>query len=828
MNSTSVYVLNFRNYYDRIVHPYLLDLPQGGFIDVYYEAAVASFNNINFNPNDGIDTELILNLDEGVSGNYLITLNPEDNYNVSSRWYIIESQRTRGGQYRLILHRDVITDYWNIIRSSKALIEKCTLNAESPFVFNDEAMTVNQIKTSETLLKDSSKCAWLVGYYDRNKISEISGTVPANNIIPGAIQLSEDIENWEYWDYCTNNPDFNGIGFIGTPSLQQIGIRTLGLLGDNTESAATYFRIADNAWTSYTLEDWDRNTKPTLKSYAGLEGQTCERLEAKATPIISQLNSYAEDYAPITSSSQFDSFMRFQGATIRDAQGRYYAVHISPHGEYKQYNSVSAGSLYNSLSTIVNSMKMNESDKNVSGFKGSINSQSFFVYVEAKKYVIDLERLVTKETTYQFKSGAIKTLDAPWNIFAMPYAVDDTNLTITDYVNNVQLTTINNNIYLNAAMAMQKAHPGIIYDIQLLPYCPIPGLVSDRSINLVDASSFTPIKSGEETLGYILHVPSSSFSINLLDYTVPGGKSAIEKKVNNQCDKWRLAAPNYSSYFDFSVEKNNGVAYFNVDCNYKPYTPYIHINPAFNGLYGYDDNSPRGLVLGGDFSLSQVIDQWQQYQIQNKNFQEIFDRQIQNMEVRNDISRVQEKWGIATGTVMGGTSGAAAGMMIGGGWGAAIGGVVGTGASLGGGIADYRLSEKLRNETLDYTKDNFGYQLGNIQALPQTISKVSAFNANNKIFPVLEYYTCTDEEKVAFLNKVAYNGMTTMVIGTIVNYVESQAWTYDIGNRVYESQGYLKCVPIRFGDGRFAEDYHVATVIAEELNKGIYIKRSYN
>ena len=55
--------------------------------------------------------------------------------------------------------------------------------------------------------------------------------------------------------------------------------------------------------------------------------------------------------------------------------------------------------------------------------------------------------------------------------------------------------------------------------------------------------------------------------------------------------------------------------------------------------------------------------------------------------------------------------------------------------------------------------------------MPQTISKVSAFNGNNKIFPVLEYYTCTPEEKIAFAKKLAFNGMTTMVIDTLRNYL---------------------------------------------------------
>lgn len=82
---------------------------------------------------------------------------------------------------------------------------------------------------------------------------------------------------------------------------------------------------------------------------------------------------------------------------------------------------------------------------------------------------------------------------------------------------------------------------------------------------------------------------------------------ALSMKVSNECDKYRLCSPNWSNFFDFSLAKNGGtVMSFNVDCSYKPFSPYIHINPDFKGLYGRDFNDARGLICGGEFSLPQV------------------------------------------------------------------------------------------------------------------------------------------------------------------------------------------------------------------------------
>lgn len=50
-------------------------------------------------------------------------------------------------------------------------------------------------------------------------------------------------------------------------------------------------------------------------------------------------------------------------------------------------------------------------------------------------------------------------------------------------------------------------------------------------------------------------------------------------------------SPNFNGQFEFSLAKNKqDITSFNVDYTYKPYAPYIHVNPIFNpdGLYGKD------------------------------------------------------------------------------------------------------------------------------------------------------------------------------------------------------------------------------------------------
>ena len=75
-------------------------------------------------------------------GDYLIAHDPQTN-EIDSRWFIIDVNRTRDGQWILTLHRDLVVDYYNQILESPMYIEKATLTATNPLIYNKEGITVN-------------------------------------------------------------------------------------------------------------------------------------------------------------------------------------------------------------------------------------------------------------------------------------------------------------------------------------------------------------------------------------------------------------------------------------------------------------------------------------------------------------------------------------------------------------------------------------------------------------------------------------------------------------------------------------------------------------
>ena len=139
--------LAYNNYYDRLIKT---ETSYSNFL-------LLEMDNIQFNENDGVSTEVILEdftdkLD-GKEPNYLVVYNGTV---LSSRWFILDKIRTRSGQWKVSLRRDLLADYKDAVLSSTAFIEKGTLSAEDPFIFNDENFTFNQIKTAEYLLKDKT------------------------------------------------------------------------------------------------------------------------------------------------------------------------------------------------------------------------------------------------------------------------------------------------------------------------------------------------------------------------------------------------------------------------------------------------------------------------------------------------------------------------------------------------------------------------------------------------------------------------------------------------------------------------------------------------
>lgn len=667
-------------------------------------------------------------------------------------------------------------------------IDKAILQPGDKLTLNTEPGNYNQIKTSETLLKDNIGCAWIVGYYAKyNGTTEvdIQGTIE-DNVVSDYSSTTQTLDQWLTSEYGITSSDtfYKNISY---------DVRFSYNVGSISGVRTKYYKILN-------FSDVNDLVQSSIDDTSSVYATSSRYLLAKDTPVsitstfVSDTNTFITNYVKTLQTNLRNSFI------FKDKDNKVYSVrqvYINT-GFSNQYYATSGLS----INTDINSMIID-----AGGDVTSDIHNNCYVKLWGDSYKLEINEITSQfKEDYHITTSRYNTIDAPYNLFAIPYGIKSV------YEGTVQkIQTYDNELALNIAIGIVKDKTqSTIYDIQLLPYCPIQNISCEDGVLTIpsDSQLYSWVINHDDNTkitGIIFNVTYSKGTFNISN-TI----SVTNPKMSNQMDMYRLCSPSYNGQFEFTPAKNGGIEYFNVDYTYKPYNPYIHINPNFKNLYGGDYNDARGLVCGGDFSLPIVNDTWAQYQLQNKNYEATFQREITHQEKVNTYTNISN---IASSVTSALGTGINAGLVTG-------NPLVGIGAGIASGIGgaiDTAMSIGMQQENLNYAKDMHEFQLGNIKAMPNSIAKTTAFTNNNKIFPVLEYYTCTDREKEVFANSIRYQGMTVNAIGTIEDYINN-SWSYgDITDK-----GYIRGSFILLDD--ISDDYHTATEINNEMQKGVYTK----
>lgn len=763
--------------------------------------------------------------------------------NPDSRWFILECIKQRTGQYLLNLKRDVLADNLTSILESPMFIEKGTLDNSDLMIYNDEGMTLNKIKTEESLIKGNTygklnsssvydrQSAWIVGYVTKQElrklddkgevgtdildsitVSPYKGTdnYPSISEIATQTGISENrltsILNSKEFEIITK--DFNiNFGVARNGMFTRKGQITYNGLGDSISNA----QYNDS-------EFWTNELFTTSKAADYIAGQITNIFR------LANYNGYYEDIRLIFENNEGKSVLtKEEYQALQNIEGIYYND-----TNYNLSFSQLTDTANKDITTIL-------SDTNNAKLKSALSNtrdvtwinDNGEVWFNINKFATVTVRMVTAVSTgftIPFLSATKRPdcANSPCDIFVIPFnnvwfKGPETGSSTVEQ--NVYYTNLSINDVLKIASEIALKLGSQLYDIQLVPFVDLPvttGFSGSLSFNnIIDVkgnidTKASYITSASYPLSFIYWLSSPSFTINSNEYIPESVKTITEPKIQSQTQMCRIVSPTGQGMFDFNPAKNGGFKSYRINCTLKPYSPYIQILPIFNNMYGQDFNDYRGLICSGDFSLSRVQNAWIEYQLQNKNYQNIFNREMENLDFNQRQEAKYQPLSVATGAISGGISGAVAGGVAGGPWGALAGGVVGTGSSLAGGIVDLQLAGQKRAETKDYARDRFSYQLGNIKAIPNSITKVGTFVINSKIFPFIEVYDCTEVEKQALRDKIKYDGMTVNRIGHLGQFMGGD-----------DNQQFVKGQMIRLND--LSEDSHIANEIYDELLKGVYI-----
>lgn len=773
MAKSTLYFIEYNNYINRRVE---IESSLAAYIsNPSYVAA-----DVNFNIADGIMTTQTVNSPDDAIYNYMVEAQGGE---LKSRWFVIEKLKTRLGQYRVTLKRDVLADYDTNIRSAIMYFRRGRVSRDNPLLFNPEGFNFNQIKVKEQTIEDHTHTPWMAIYLASNFFGDTATdksitVTPQKAYSVSYATLEELLAAYPGSGTTVGdavNTDFRPgiISFYASgPTIRSPGRRwTINAQGGvywiETSPEGSTYRITNNTaaetWYNANYNELSSLRAAYLKDTSGaIPGQ----LES-ANGIIARVGS-AENY-------------------------KYYQLKYTYSARDQINLTTSSYDDYDYTRTAVNNFLAKGITE---GFASGTPNNEYTIggWVDkATAQWID----VSDNVSLTLKATAPALSDAPYYMLMVPYQTVKYKTSAAD----VGKWT-NEALTLPLLQAMVKAWGSYILDAQLLPYFPNPTL--NKADRLVDFSDVTPdsifVSDNGELIAYF--APVSTFS-NEIEDLIP---LESDPKVQNETQFVRLNSPNYASSYDFSAAKNGGVNYWEINCSYKPYQPYIHISPRWGGVYGKDFGDARGLVCAGDFSLPIVSSVWTEYQINNKNYQLMFDRQIESMDYYQGFRRIQQIAGAVPGAISGAMSGAAAGATVGGPYGAIAGGVGGGVASAVGGAVDIGISESIYRRQREDSLRAHEYTLGNIKARPNSLTKIGALNANNRLYPFYEIYEATEAEKNALIEYLFRYSYSIEAIGTLNEFCEPN------------EDNFVRAEIINID---FADDSHAAEDIDRELRRGV-------
>ncbi len=760
----------------------------------YYDNAANYFivDDYDFNPNDGVDTNAIVGGEDYdyFESDYMIAV--EDN-KIVSRWFILDATRTRYGQYQVKLHRDVLADSKDVWTDAPAYIEKGYIdNINNPVIFMQEGLGVNQIKKEEVPLYDKTGSPWICAFFKEGVAKSVYATVE----VPVGFSNYEESNIEDFWLQPGTFSSFV------TLNSHIFDVRT----------AMTGYRYKVTKQGDASREVTDNKPDVVALNYDGPAPAQIKNAYSSVYGNFSTLNTVMETYGSNyvlsnpTSQTDFVNIKQQDGIIVKDATTE----------KYWKYRAV----LKNKQALVI--LDNTESKFNIFRFGFNSFFENSIDVVDVKADDIDtfkvlynyLDLVVTRTevtdtllniSTIDYAAGDDPEgnkypilNDAPYGMIFMPIK----NVVVTDGAQ----TYIATEDTQMALYSLLSRHLSTAYgiDSMILPYCPIPELTGNGTFNGTDVSKIL-LKDAESVVrGGLYFARLSSFK-GIINHEITVPSNPIDFKTEYETKMYRLCSTGYATAFEFSPTKNYGVNYFNYQCTYKPFNPYIRISPNFKGMYGQEFEDNRGLVVSGDFSLPQVTDEWKNYQVNNKNYDVSFNRQLQSMDTQRKYQKKQEIVGIVSGGIGGGGTAAGMGAMAGGPVGAAIGLGIGGGLSVAGGLYDLYINNQLFEENKSFAQDQFNYSIDNIKALPIGLTKSSGWNADSDYVPFLEIYDCTEEEKEAYRSLIEYKGMTIMRIGKPKDY----------------SGKFIKGSLIRLDD--LNQDYHFADTVRKEFSIGVYM-----
>ena len=310
-----------------------------------------------------------------------------------------------------------MADFYDDIIDAPAMIERGRLGAYDPYIFNDEGMRFNQIKQSETLLKDETQIPWVIGYLARAEEETNPTTI--------------DIDQSQSFDYTGSSINVWG------PSGGSTGLNLGYYTNQNAQKSTSGVKYTHSIYARSSISQvrdtftYGEDTNYNLKAVRGgsakpsliypegayTDNQYQKYLERAFESQLDSLNTAAST-AIAASDSLVATLQEQEGKIVKIGENKYYRVHVVSQQFTTEVNVSTAQTTYFQRMTRFCVKTPIDNVNNL--FSGGASANSFKLKAVGTQYYLTLEEL-TNKISFTIPTTRRILKDAPYSMFAIPY-----------------------------------------------------------------------------------------------------------------------------------------------------------------------------------------------------------------------------------------------------------------------------------------------------------------------------------------------------------------------------------------------------------------------
>lgn len=723
-------------------------------VDVSGDTDYQEKDYINIDSPDTINGHIIYTLSTGETFSNLPTYIVDT---VSGwKWFVSGITQLNSRKFQISLLRDIISESPNTWKNERAYISSGT--AQNYNRYKKWNLPFTNTKIKEEKLTINGKSSFFVYYVNEQHFSS-SGALSEDDLKINAVSLP----GYTNFDYTVSNlnqiPSYQ---YINAGNLRNY-TRTLYDVKLNLATSAPQQNSGTWTWESFN-NIWQYDSlfdDFTLRSGYSYYDLNALQLAVMQFDFANNVNScktnlnnacklFAENWQTSISgvnmitNTAINNLSQYVGKTIYDSNtNKVYRLDLE-----KTNSSLNKLFSLTELSTLTNTL----SNINWPWASGQMSSAVAFQtgtggYLTLKSQYSTYKYVLTElgtATSFDF-TFISNTKKLPKSSVRCVNIVSNSNISDEEIAQCLMLAQTN---------ATNVEDVGRILDIQYLPFSIATTVNNNIKINSTALTA------------QFLETDDFQYDINLTDLT----------NINKETDTIKIVSPSRASQYVFSPYNNNGNMEFAAKITVKPYASIIYIRPSTKGLLMYEWDDKDCLIIEEDFSLTNVTSQWTQYIYNNKNYSNVFERQIQGREYERGWERKveeanlkSEEWNARNISAQKARTYTGNLPLI-----SDIAGAIGTAWADANYMkavqTDLQYNEALYQEGLSLSRDLFTYQLDNIKSQPLIPSKITTIDCKFLDGIYLEFYSTNSTELQSIENFYLYNGNRIDDYGTFAMY----------------------------------------------------------